>query len=526
MKLSLCLIVKPTLPEAKLLDRCLKYLFKNVDEICLTMTKGSHTMKGLKECERIAKKYKAKISYFDWCNDFSKARNFNFNQATGDYIFWVDTDDVVKGAEKLKGTVSIMNDGKIDTAVMNYLYHFDKYKRCDTKHLKTRIIKNDGCVEWVGEVHEDFKENRSVEDYFVKDIEILHLTTEKRVSQSAERNLEIAKEAYDKKPDDPRSHWLMANAYNMTGNVKAEYFYQSFIDLSRSDEEKYMAYMHLADLMKSTEYASKALLLRPTYPNAYHKIAELHYFHGKKDIARDFVEIGLNMPIPDKSIIAYNPMDYDYHPLLLLSRIHLEIGNINKAVMIIKKLLEMYPDDENLKAKNQYLEEQLGEVLKVDKYIETAEKIEDKKKLKKYLESLPEEIKMHPKVCALRNLNFIKEKSSGKDLVYYCGYTSKIWHPKKQDVGGSEEAVMNLSKEWARTGWNVTVYNNCGQEIEVDGVKYKPYWSYNYRDKQDVTIFWRHPKPVDFEPNSDKIYIDLHDVLPAGEFTEERLKKN
>jgi glycosyltransferase involved in cell wall biosynthesis len=96
----------------------------------------------------------------------------------------------------------------------------------------------------------------------------------------------------------------------------------------------------------------------------------------------------------------------------------------------------------------------------------------------------------------------------------------------EKGVGGSEEAVINLSKELAKKGWNVTVYNNCGHGGVFDGVTYKPFWSYNYRDKQDVTIFWRHPKPVDYVGDwAGKIFIDLHDVVPQGEFTDERLKK-
>lgn len=48
---------------------------------------------------------------------------------------------------------------------------------------------------------------------------------------------------------------------------------------------------------------------------------------------------------------------------------------------------------------------------------------------------------------------------------------------------------------------------------------------WNYRDKQDVTILWRTPRPLDYGVNSEKIFIDLHDVVPDGEFTKERLAK-
>jgi len=523
MKLSLCLIVKPSKEEARLLDRCLSYVGSSVDEICITQAGKRKN----KEVSKIIKKYGGKESFFEWTNDFAEARNFNFKQAKGDYIIWLDADDILKGAEHLKDTVKKMQESTIECGAMNYLYHFDKYRRCDTKHIKTRIVKNDGCVEWAGKVHEDFKENRQIEVYFIKDIEVLHLTKDKRIDESAERNLEIALEAYKKDPKDPRSHWLVANAHTMLGNGEAENYWLSFIDLSDSEEEKFMAYLYLADLIKSTDYALQALLLRPTYPNAYHKISQILYFHGKKELARDFIEIGLNMPTPDKTIIAYNPLEYDYHPLNLLMTIYIETAQFTKAVKILDSLIDMFPADEFLKGKKKILDTELGEVLKVDKYIEEAEKL-DKDDLYAYLQDLPEEVKTHPKICTLRNINFIKTESSGKDLVYYCGYTNKQWNPElaeAEGIGGSEEAVINLAKRWTKDGYNVTVYNNCGKNNTYGGVKYKQYWEYNPRDKQDLTILWRQPKPVDWSINSEKIYIDLHDVIPEGEFTEERLKK-
>jgi glycosyltransferase involved in cell wall biosynthesis len=58
-----------------------------------------------------------------------------------------------------------------------------------------------------------------------------------------------------------------------------------------------------------------------------------------------------------------------------------------------------------------------------------------------------------------------------------------------------------------------------------DGVTWKPFWEFNYRDKQDVIILWRSPKALDFDLNCENIYLDLHDVIPAGEFNEKRLAK-
>ena len=522
MKLSLCLIVKPTPSEAKLLDRCLSYVAPYVDEICITQA-GKEPIKPV---SKVIKKYKGKESLFKWTKNFAEARNFNFSQATGDYIFWLDSDDVVKGAEKLKGLVEEMEKGKIDIAVMNYMYDFNEAKECIVKHMKTRIVKR-GCVEWVGAVHEDFEPLRQLESYFCKDIEIMHLTDEKRAGDSIKRNLEIALNEEKVNPKDPRTTWLVANAYWGNGMIdKAIEYFEKFVKDSYSDEEKYLANLTLADLKRDELSALRALSIRPNYPNAYFKLAEIKFDAGKYNTAIELIEIGLQLPVPEMTMVVHNPRDYDYNPLMLMLKCYWKLGKTKKAVDIINSMAQMFPRDKAVQEKKRLLREELGELMEADKYLDEARKLKGKK-LKDYLEKLPEEVKKHPAICAYKNQNFIKKTSSGKDLVYYCGYTSKIWNPEiasKEGVGGSEEAVINLSDELTKLGWNVTVYNNCGKGGIFNGVAYKPFWEYNIRDKQDLTILWRHPRAVDHDLNS-KVVVDMHDVLRKEEFTSDRLKK-
>ncbi len=42
----------------------------------------------------------AKVSDFEWIDDFAAARNAALSHATGDYAFWLDADDVVEPAER------------------------------------------------------------------------------------------------------------------------------------------------------------------------------------------------------------------------------------------------------------------------------------------------------------------------------------------------------------------------------------------------------------------------------------------
>jgi glycosyltransferase involved in cell wall biosynthesis len=46
------------------------------------------------------------------------------------------------------------------------------------------------------------------------------------------------------------------------------------------------------------------------------------------------------------------------------------------------------------------------------------------------------------------------------------------------------------------------------------GVVYRPFWQFNPRDKQDIAILWRWPKPLDWNINAERIFVDLHDVVP------------
>jgi glycosyltransferase involved in cell wall biosynthesis len=126
-----------------------------------------------------------------------------------------------------------------------------------------------------------------------------------------------------------------------------------------------------------------------------------------------------------------------------------------------------------------------------------------------------------------RNTQYLKRMSSGRDLVVYCDYTRHQWSPNSTGFGGSEEAIINVTKELTKLGWDITVYNNCGQKPLVhEGVTYRPFWEFNPRDRQDVAILWRWVKPLDWDINARRIFVELQDAMDEGAFTKRaRLSK-
>lgn len=75
-------------------------------------------------------------------------------------------------------------------------------------------------------------------------------------------------------------------------------------------------------------------------------------------------------------------------------------------------------------------------------------------------------------------------------IVYICGKSIVPFGPNDTDLGGSEQAVVQLSKIWTTKGYTVVVYGNV-KESTKDGVEYRSIHKLNLADKFDCAIFWR-----------------------------------
>jgi len=88
--LSLCMIVKN---ESAHLSQCLASAQPWVDEMVVIDTGSTD------ETPEIAAQFGARVGFFEWCNDFAKARNYAISQASGRWLLVLDADEelVVQG---------------------------------------------------------------------------------------------------------------------------------------------------------------------------------------------------------------------------------------------------------------------------------------------------------------------------------------------------------------------------------------------------------------------------------------------
>jgi len=71
------------------IEACLDSIYPWVDEIIVVDT-GSKD-----RTPEICRRFGARMFEFPWCDDFSAARNESLRHATGDWVFWMDSDDTI-----------------------------------------------------------------------------------------------------------------------------------------------------------------------------------------------------------------------------------------------------------------------------------------------------------------------------------------------------------------------------------------------------------------------------------------------
>ncbi|WP_008311051.1 hypothetical protein [Leptolyngbya sp. PCC 6406] len=113
-------------------------------------------------------------------------------------------------------------------------------------------------------------------------------------------------------------------------------------------------------------------------------------------------------------------------------------------------------------------------------------------------------------------------------IVFYVGETPDTWHPGclNTGIGGAQARVIFLAREWAKLGFKVTVFNNCGdQEGTHDNVHYLNWNKFNRHDSFDTLIVWHFAWRLRFPVKSKRIWLDLgKGVLLPEESSYEKLK--
>ncbi len=207
---SICIITKN---ECSILEECLRRLKKLGQEIVVLDTGSTDDT-----CEMVLK-YTDKLYHFEWCHDFSAARNECIKHASHDYILTVDSDEYLTEWDEMTNQKLIATnpDG------IGRIYRTDTY----TQQGETRTVRegmgrffSKKLYHYEGSIHEQIVPNdhNATASYYALNAEFDHMAyagdIETRAKRS-KRNIDLLLKELEQNPDDTYFMFQLGQAYFM-----------------------------------------------------------------------------------------------------------------------------------------------------------------------------------------------------------------------------------------------------------------------------------------------------------------------
>lgn len=343
--------------EEAVIGRCLESVSKIVDEINIVDT-GS-----IDQTKEIVAKYTNRIFDFTWIDDFAVARNYAFQQATSDYILWLDADDVFWEQDqeaflKLKNTL----DSHVDAVSMNYNLAFDEEKNVTSSLRRYRLVKREKGFKWIGAVHEYLEVHGNL---YESDVSVSHMP----LSHDHHRNIRIYENlSLSGKEFSPRDLFYYANELLDHGKIeKAIEYYLRFLKTKQGwIEDNIRACNKLADCYNTlglTEqelsWTLQTLVYGPPRPETCCRLA--FSFLQKDEIQTAIYWYEKALENKEMGGLAFqNHTCATWLPHLQLAVCYDKIGQYQLAYQHNEKALEYRPQDPWMLSNKEYFEKKLN----------------------------------------------------------------------------------------------------------------------------------------------------------------------
>lgn len=275
--ISICIITKN---ESENLEKCLQALQPYPFEIVVVDTGSTDSSK------ETAGRYTDQVFDFKWCDDFSAARNFAAECASHDFIFPVDTDEVVTSLDWEELQNAVLGNPKS----VGYVERLDYYETENGMHHQAVMIEriyHKKYYHFEEPIHEQL---RAISDIpytsYETSVVIDHsgyLGNGKQLEEKANRNLKLLQKEIEKQPDNSYLYFQIAQSYMLI-----------------RDHENACAYMRKALLRNPSPETVWARVLVCNYGNLLlqsdrpqEALPLLHYYENYSDNMDYLCMIGL-----------------------------------------------------------------------------------------------------------------------------------------------------------------------------------------------------------------------------------------
>jgi glycosyltransferase involved in cell wall biosynthesis len=353
LTLSLCMIVRD---EEEMLPRCLEAIAPVVDEIVVVDT-GSRDA-----TIEIARSFGARVIEHKWTDSFAEARNISFDAATGDWLMFLDADQVLvsEDAERLRAltghtwreafylveTSSLGETGDGFAATDNVL----------------RVFRNRPQYRFEGRVHEQITHNLPVyapgriQQTTVRIRHYGYLEAVRSSKAKSQRNIDLLRKQANESPPDAFLHFNLGSEYAADGDTAAaltefERAWSMIVAQGSGVDYRYAPPLvaRLVEAMRQSgrlddaaSLAAEGLRRYPEFTDLVFAQARIAFETGAFDDAREHyrrcIALG-DAPARYRPIVGSGT----YLPRIALAQLALNDGDDEVARRLLAWCLERYP---------------------------------------------------------------------------------------------------------------------------------------------------------------------------------------
>lgn len=433
------------------------------------------------------------LHHFDWCDDFSAARNASFAPVKTDYIMWMDLDDVLSNRESF---IDWKDCGMklADFWLATYNYSLNPQGKSLCAFARERVIKNGLGLNWRYFVHEGILPEsrvRPVGVCYAQTWAINHMRTEEDLKVDRNRNLKLFEKHQSK---DARMTYYYGKELSENGKPL-----EGFQELMKaiSDEKlaghdrimgiQYaaMSAMQLNQFEKAIQLAHQGLQIAPQRAEFFVIMGDSYIKLGKvAEAIPSFAAASacsFQGHASQQGPTFAHEDSYKHYPLNQLARIWANMGDLDRAEKMVNAALEHGPNPESIG-------------------------------ILKDLQTVREKVTLLP----------VGERKKVTDIVITCPPTGLYewdWNTYEQNgIGGSETAACEMAK-WMNelTGRKVLIFAPRKDTAAFfnGGVEFRPaadapeYFRFH---SPVVHIAWRHCTKFSDDP----MYVWCHDLAALG----------
>jgi hypothetical protein len=340
--ISLGMIVKD---EALVIERILSHAKTFCDEMIVVDTGSTD------ETVAIAESLGAKVFHFPWIDDFSAARNEAFSHCTGDWMLWLDADDVIPEADQAKFR-ALKAEGfpdDVDVIICSYNIAFAPDGSPTMSIPRERLIRR-GCKgQWEYPIHESFV----FEGYYSNrlDIVIEHHKPEAYHARCSDRNLNMLARLIEQGSASPRIWYYYGKELSQHGRTaEACKAFEQHVALNLDDKISRYQAMHdimqcqmaLGNNAEALRWGGLAIEVDSSRAEALVELGVLHFREGHYHKAVPMLNAALHCTRPTTGLILEE--NYTWRPLHYLSLSYEGRGDFPKAIETALKAFATIPD--------------------------------------------------------------------------------------------------------------------------------------------------------------------------------------